>query len=295
MKTGASLVLHENMIAFEFSGRQDWGMMGKQQTNPVATAEKTSAGSTKVPQVTLGFWVIKIIATTLGELGGNAVTMTMGLGYSMGTLIFAIPLIVAVTAQIRAKQFHPLLYWSVITLTTLAGTTLADFCDRSLGIGYMGGSLSLFTLVLLTLGLWQKCLNSVDINSIVSPKAECFYWATIMFSQTLGTALGDWMADSSGLGYNGSALLIAALLSILGALFFFTRTSRVALFWAAFILTRPLGATVANSLDKPVTHGGLGINDISASLVFAVLMLICLFLIPQKAGNHSAQSAQSDR
>ncbi len=247
----------------------------------------TNIGSTKVPEVTLGFWAIKIIATTLGEVGGNAVTMTMGLGYSMGTLIFAVPLIIAVTAQIKSKHFHRFLYWAVITLTTLAGTTLADFCDRSLGIGYMGGSLSLFTLVMLTLGLWYKCLGSVDINSIVSPKTECFYWATIMFSQTLGTALGDWMADSSGLGYNGSALLIAGLLAVLGALFYFTRISRVALFWAAFILTRPLGATVANSLDKPISHGGLGINDISCSVVFSILMIVCLLLIPQKAGRHS--------
>jgi uncharacterized membrane-anchored protein len=243
-------------------------------------------GVTKVPEVTLGFWVIKILATTLGEVGGNAVTMTMGLGYSIGTLIFSVPLIVAVIAQIRAQRFYPSLYWLVITLTTLAGTTLADFFDRSLGIGYLGGSLSLFALVILTLGLWYKSLGSVDIGTVISHKAECFYWTTIIFSQTLGTALGDWMADSTGLGYNGSALFIAMLLAILGALHFFSKVSRTFLFWAAFILTRPLGATVANSLDKPLTHGGLGINDITCTAVFAILMIVSIFLIPQRAGRH---------
>lgn len=242
-----------------------------------------SPSATKVPEVTLGFWVVKILATTLGEVGGNAVTMTLGLGYTIGTLIFGVPLIGTVIAQIKAKQFNPFLYWSVITLTTLAGTTLADFFDRSLGIGYMGGSVCLFSLVLVTLGLWYKSLGSVDIGTVVSPKAEWFYWTTIMFSQTLGTALGDWLADSSGLGYNGSALLIALLLAILGALHFFSNVSRTFLFWAAFILTRPLGATVANSLDKPLSKGGLGINDITCTAVFAVLMIIAIFLIPQRA------------
>lgn len=247
----------------------------------------TDVALTKVPEVTLGFWVIKILATTLGELGGNAVTMTLGLGYSIGTLIFAVPLIIAVVAQIRSHRFHPFLYWSVITLTTLAGTTLADFFDRSLGIGYLGGSLSLFSLVLLTLAVWYKSLGSVDIGTIVSPKAECFYWTTIMFSQTLGTALGDWMADSTGLGYNGSALFIAVVLAVIAAMHFFTKVSRTTLFWAAFILTRPLGATIANSLDKPVSHGGLAINDITCTAIFAALMLVGLLVIPQRAGRHS--------
>lgn len=240
----------------------------------------------KVPEVVLGFWIIKIVATTLGEVGGNAVSMTLGLGYLMGTIIFFVPLMVAVIAQIRAKKFHPALYWTVITLTTLAGTTLADFFDRSLGIGYLGGSLALFALVLVSLGIWYKSLGSVDIEIVTMPKAETFYWTTIMFSQTLGTALGDWMADSTGLGFNGSALLIAFVLVVLGLLYKFTRVSHTFLFWAAFILTRPLGATVANSLDKPVEQGGLGINDITITGILAVVMIVCLLVIPQRSGRH---------
>jgi uncharacterized membrane-anchored protein len=243
-------------------------------------------GSSKVPEVTLSFWVIKILATTLGEVGGNAVTMTLGAGYLIGTLIFGVPLAIAVSAQIRAKRFHPALYWLVITLTTLAGTTLADFCDRSLGIGYPGGSITLFTLVMVSLGLWYRTLGSVDIATVVSPEAETFYWVTIMFSQTLGTALGDWMADSTGLGYNGSALLIAIVLVVLAGLYFFTRVSRTALFWAAFILTRPLGATLANSLDKPIAKGGLGWSDIALTAAFALAMCAGLLILPQRAGRH---------
>lgn len=240
----------------------------------------------KVPEVTFGFWVIKIIATTLGEVGGNAVSMTLDLGYLLGSIIFGIPLVIAVLAQIRAKQFHSSLYWATITLTTLAGTTLADFFDRSLGIGYLGGSLSLFSLVLLTLWSWHRSMGSVDIETVVTPKAEAFYWTTIMFSQTLGTALGDWMADSTGLGYNGSALFIAVILVALAAFYFWTRVSRTFLFWAAFILTRPLGATLANSLDKPIEKGGLAISDIHASGVLVIVMVICLMIIPQRAGRH---------
>lgn len=248
--------------------------------------ETTKLKLSKVPEVTLGFWVIKIIATTLGEVGGNAVTLTLGLGYLMGTIIFFVPLIVAVTVQIRAKHFNSYLYWGVITLTTLAGTTLADFFDRSLGIGYLGGSLTLFSLVMASLGLWYKTLGSVDIETVVSHKAESFYWATIMFSQTLGTALGDWMADSTGLGYTGSASLIGVVLAALAALYYFTKVSRTTLFWAAFILTRPLGATLANSLDKPVANGGLGISDITITGVLTIVMLIALFFIPQRSGRH---------
>ena len=243
----------------------------------------TTIGLSKVPELTLGFWVIKIFATTLGEVGGNAVTMAAGLGYLLGTLIFVVPLIIAVVAQIRAKKFHTGLYWSVITLTTLAGTTLADFCDRSLGFGYPGGSLTLFSLVLLTLGLWYKTMGTVDIKSITNPKAESFYWGTIMFSQTLGTALGDWMADS-GLGYNGSALLIGAVLAVTAVLYLTTNVSRTFLFWAAFILTRPLGATLANSFDKPVAQGGLGVSDYTATAVLAGFMVALLLVIPQRAG-----------
>lgn len=243
-------------------------------------------GLSKVPEVTIGFWIIKIIATTLGEVGGNAVSMSLDLGYLIASIVFGVPLIVAVIAQIKAKRFQPSLYWATITLTTLAGTTLADFCDRSLGIGYLGGSLSLFTLVLVTLGFWKKTLGSVDIETVISPRVEAFYWTTIMFSQTLGTALGDWMADSTSLGYNGSALLIAFALAVLAGLYYSTKVSRTFLFWAAFILTRPLGATLANSLDKPIAKGGLGVSDIYATSAFLVLMIVCLFAIPQRSGRH---------
>lgn len=239
----------------------------------------------KVPEITIGFWIIKIIATTLGEVGGNAASMSLGLGYLWGTLLFVVPLIIAVYFQIKAKSYNSGLYWTVITLTTLAGTTLADFFDRSLGIGYTGGSLSLFGLVLLSLGLWYNNMGSIDISTVKTPKAESYYWATIMFSQTLGTALGDWMADNTGLGFNGSALLIAAVLAVLVALYFYTQVSKTFLFWAAFILTRPLGATLANSLDKSPAQGGLGISDITATIVFAIAMIICLKVIPQKNNN----------
>ena len=251
------------------------------------------ANTSKVPEVTLGFWTIKIVATTLGEVGGNAVTLTLGLGYLVGTAIFAAVLLVVLGAQIRAKRFHPSLYWAVIVATTLAGTTLADFFDRSLGIGYLGGSISLFTLVVATLGLWYWSLGSVSVETVTSPKVEMFYWATIMFSQTLGTALGDWMADDTGLGYNGGALVIAAALAVVAALYFFTAVSRTLLFWAAFVLTRPLGATVANSLDKPVAAGGLAVGDLSASAALAAIMVVCVLFIPQKAGKHPEHQGQT--
>ncbi len=239
----------------------------------------------KVPAVTFGFWVIKIFATTLGETGGNAVSRTLGLGYLVGTLIFLVPLLLIVAAQIRAKGFHPFLYWGTIALTTLIGTTLADFFTRSIGIGYAGGSLVLFAFVLITLGLWYWLLGSIDIRTVVEPKAELFYWSTILFSQTLGTALGDWLADGA-LGFNGSALLIAGVLGGLTLLYYFTKVSHVFLFWAAFILTRPLGATLANSLDKPVEQGGLDINDITITVVLTVVMLFLLVIIPQRSGDH---------
>ena len=245
-----------------------------------------STEASKVPAITLGFWVVKIFATTLGEVGGNAVTLTLGLGYLIGTAIFATVLIVAVGAQIRAMRFQPFLYWAAITATTLAGTTLADLVDRSLGIGYLGGSLSLFTMVMATLGLWYWSLGSVSVETVTSPKVEAFYWATIMFSQTLGTALGDWMADDTGLGYNGSALVIALVLAIVAVLYFFTKMSRTTLFWAAFILTRPLGATIANSLDKPVAAGGLAVGDFSASAALIVVIAVCILVIPQRPGRH---------
>jgi uncharacterized membrane-anchored protein len=242
--------------------------------------------TSKVPEITLGFWIIKIFATTLGEVGGNAVTMQLGLGYLVGSAIFAAALIVLVGVQIAAKRFRPFLYWAVIVATTLTGTALADFFDRSLGIGYLGGSLSLFALVLATIGLWYWTLGSVAVDTVVSPKVEAFYWATIMFSQTLGTALGDWMADDTGLGYNKSALVIAGVLAVTAALYFFTGVSRTLLFWAAFVLTRPLGATVANSFDKPVAQGGLSVGDLQASAVLAVLIVIAIFVIPQRPARH---------
>jgi len=236
----------------------------------------------KVPEVTLGFWVIKIFATTLGEVGGNAVTMQLGFGYLIGSVIFATVLVILVVAQIMAKRFQPFLYWAVIVATTLTGTTLADFFDRSLGIGYLGGSLSLFSLVMATIGVWYWTLGSVSVQTVISPKAEAFYWITILFSQTLGTALGDWMADDTGLGYNGSALVIAFALAVVAGFYFLTGVSRTLLFWAAFILTRPLGATIANSFDKPVAQGGLAVGDLKASAVLGVLIVISIFLIPQR-------------
>jgi uncharacterized membrane-anchored protein len=243
----------------------------------------------KVPEVTLGFWVIKIAATTLGETGGDAVTMTLGLGYLVGTAIFATVLAAAVSAQVAARRFHPFLYWFVIVATTTAGTTLADFCDRSLGIGYAGGSSILFALVLASLGLWYWSLGSVSVDTVTEPKAEIFYWATIMFSQTLGTALGDWMADTTGLGYEGGAVVFAAALAVVAALYFRTNVSRTLLFWAAFILTRPLGATVGDFLDKPVTHGGLALGRFSASAVLAAFIIACILVLPQRAGSHPAR------
>ncbi len=240
----------------------------------------------KVPAVTLGFWVTKIFATTLGETGGDAVTMTLGLGYLVGTAIFAAIFVIAVSAQIAARRFHPFLYWAVIVATTTAGTTLADFADRSLGIGYVGGSSLLFVLLLATLALWHWSLGSVSSDTIISRKAETFYWATIMFSQTLGTALGDFLADTGGLGYEGGALVFGAALAVVAALYFLTGISRTLLFWAAFILTRPLGATVGDLLDKPVAQGGLALGRFEASAVLAAVIVACVLLIPQRPGRH---------
>ena len=247
----------------------------------------------KVPEVTLGFWIIKIAATTLGETGGDAVTMTLHLGYLIGTAIFATIFVATVAAQIGVKRFHPFLYWFVIVATTTAGTTLADFCDRSLGIGYAGGSSMLFVLLMATLGFWYWSLGSVSVATVTSPKVEIFYWATIMFSQTLGTALGDWMADTTGLGYEGGALVFAAGLVLIAGAYFFTNASRTLLFWAAFILTRPLGATVGDLLDKPVANGGLALGRFAASAVLAAFIIACILLLPQKAGDHPGQREPS--
>jgi uncharacterized membrane-anchored protein len=248
-----------------------------------------NASRSKIPAVTLGFWIIKVLATTLGETGGDAVTMTLGLGYLIGTTIFATVLIVALGAQIRTTRFHPLLYWVVIVATTTAGTTLADFFDRSLGIGYVGGSSVLFALLMAILGLWYWSLGSVSVATVTSPKVEIFYWATIMFSQTLGTALGDFLADTGGLGYEGSALVFGAALLVVAGLYFYTNVSRTLLFWTAFILTRPLGATIGDLLDKPVKNGGLALGRFEASAVLALAMIVCILLIPQRPGQHPGE------
>jgi uncharacterized membrane-anchored protein len=246
--------------------------------------------TSKVPAVTLGFWIIKILATTLGETGGDTVTMTMNLGYLVGTAIFLTTLVVLVAFQIKAKSFHPFLYWATIVASTTAGTTMADFADRSLGIGYAGGSLVLLLCVLASLGLWYWSEGSVSVNTVNTPRVEIFYWATITFSQTLGTALGDWTADDTGLGYAGGALTFSAALAILAAAYFLTKTSRVLLFWVAFILTRPLGATVGDFLDKPIKEGGLALSRPIASLVLAIIILGCILWIPQRPGRHPAAS-----
>ena len=237
----------------------------------------------KVPEVTLGFWLIKIAATTLGETGGDAVSMSMNLGYLVGTGIFAVIFLAAVVAQVKAKGFHPFLYWTTIIATTTVGTTLADFADRSLGIGYAGGSSLLLALLLGSLFVWHRTLGSVSVSTVSSPKAEAFYWLTIMFSQTLGTALGDWMADTAGLGYTGAAVVFSGLLALVVAAYYWTGVSRTLLFWAAFILTRPLGAVVGDFLDKPLSAGGLALSRYSASAALLAFMLTAILLFRQRA------------
>ncbi|MCC8963428.1 hypothetical protein H8A95_14220 [Bradyrhizobium sp. Pear76] len=241
----------------------------------------------KVPAVTLGFWVIKILATTLGETGGDAVTMSMNLGYLVGTAIFAVIFAIAVAAQMAARRFHPLLYWTVIIATTTVGTTFADFVDRSLGIGYLGGSSLLAGLLVASLAAWHRTMGTVSIASIDNKAAETFYWVTILFSQTLGTALGDWMADSTGLGYGGGAIVFAAGIAIVAAAYLWTRVSHTVLFWIAFVLTRPLGATVGDFLDKPLDHGGLALSRYTASVALAVAIAALVFILPQRAGEHA--------
>ncbi len=250
------------------------------------SAARTAPG--KVPEATLGFWIIKILATTLGETGGDSVTMSMDLGYLVGTAIFATLFIICVSVQILAKRFHPFLYWAVIIATTTTGTTLADLVDRTFGIGYAGGSALLFLLLMGTLVLWRWSLGSVSIDSIASRKGEIFYWATVMFSQTLGTALGDWMADGLGLGYEGGAIVFAVGLVAVAAAYFWTRPSHALLFWIAFILTRPFGATVGDLLDKPLSQGGLALSRYSASAAIAIVVVACIVFLPQKASSHRA-------
>jgi uncharacterized membrane-anchored protein len=241
---------------------------------------------TKVPELTLIFWIIKIAATTLGETGGDAVSMSMHLGYLVGTAIFAVIFLMAVAAQIKAKLYHPFLYWTTIIATTTVGTTLADFADRSLGIGYTGGASLLFLLLMASLAVWYRSLGSISVDTVSSPKAEMFYWVTIMFSQTLGTALGDWTASTAGLGYSGGAVVFSILLGLVVAAYFWTRISRTLLFWAAFILTRPLGAVVGDYLDKPLNAGGLALSRYSASAALLVFIVACILIFKQRAGTH---------
>jgi uncharacterized membrane-anchored protein len=238
--------------------------------------------STKVPEVTLLFWIIKVAATTLGETGGDAVSMSMNLGYLLATAIFAVIFLVAVAAQIKSRRFHPFLYWATIIATTTVGTTLADFADRSLGIGYAGGTSLLLALLLASLGLWYRVEGTISVNTVATPRVEVLYWVTIMFSQTLGTALGDWTADSAGLGYAGSALLFLVLLAAVAAAYFWTRVSRTALFWIAFVLTRPLGAVVGDFFDKPHADGGLALDRYTASGVLLAFIVICLLVFRQR-------------
>jgi uncharacterized membrane-anchored protein len=249
--------------------------------------------ASKIPEVTLVFWIIKIAATTLGETGGDTVTMTLNWGYLAGTALFLSLLLVLVILQIGAKKFYPWLYWATIVASTTAGTTMADFADRSLGIGYAGGSSVLFACLMATLGAWYWSQGSISVATVNTPKVEAFYWVAITFSQTLGTALGDWTADDTGLGYDGGALVFAAGLAVLAAAYFFTNTSRVLLFWAAFILTRPLGATVGDFLDKPVSDGGLALSRPIASAVIGAFIIACLLILPQRAGQHPGQSKKA--
>ena len=241
----------------------------------------------KVPEVTLIFWMIKILATTLGETGGDAVSMSMNLGYLISTGIFSVLFIVAVVAQISARKFHPVLYWTTIIATTTVGTTLADFADRSLGIGYAGGTTILFTLLMASLFIWYRTLGSIAVDTVSSPKSEAFYWVTIMFSQTLGTALGDWTADTAGFGYSGGAIVFGTLLAAVAAAYYWTKISHTLLFWAAFILTRPLGAVVGDFLDKPINKGGLELSRYSASATLIVLIVFCIFIFSHRPASRA--------
>jgi uncharacterized membrane-anchored protein len=256
----------------------------------------------KVPAVTLGFWIVKILATTLGETGGDAVTMSwlgettdhpVPHGYLIGTAIFGLLLIALVAVQIRARRFHPWLYWATIVASTTCGTTLADFADRSLGIGYPGGSLLLLACVLASLFAWHRTLGTVSVSTVAGPREECFYWLTITFSQTLGTALGDWAADDSGLGFGGAALIFGAGLAVLAALYFLTSVNRVLLFWAAFILTRPLGATVGDLLDKGADQGGFELSRAAISLILAVAIAALIAILPQRPGVHPGARSEA--
>jgi uncharacterized membrane-anchored protein len=250
------------------------------------TAEQAES---KVPEVTLVFWIIKIAATTLGETGGDTVTMTLNWGYLVGTALFLSLLVLFVIWQIAAKKFHPWLYWATIVASTTAGTTMADFADRSLGIGYAGGSTLLFACLIATLGAWYWTMGSISVATVNMPRVEAFYWVAITFSQTLGTALGDWLSD--GTGYEHGVLVFGGALALIAVAYFTTSISRVFLFWAAFILTRPLGATVGDFLDKPIDSGGLNFSRPIASAIIGAFIIICLLVLPQRAGQHPGQPA----
>lgn len=250
---------------------------------------------TKVPEITLGFWIIKIASTTLGETGGDTVTMTLHWGYLLGTVLFFSILLALVAVQTFAKNFYPFLYWATIVASTTAGTTMADLADRSLGIGYSGGAALLFFCLTAVLWLWYWSLGSISVATVRTPKVEAFYWATITFSQTLGTALGDWLANTGGAGYAGGALIFGAALALVAAAYFWTDFSRVALFWAAFILTRPLGATVGDFLDKPLSQGGLQLSRPLASAAIAAFIVVCILFIPQRAGTHPGEAQVGTR
>ena len=257
------------------------------------SARTAHSTMSKVPAVTLGFWIIKIAATTLGETGGDTVTMTLDWGYLAGTALFLGLLVALVIAQILARRFNPFLYWATIVASTTFGTTMADFADRSLGIGYTGGASLLLVCLIGVLALWYWSEGTISVNTVTTPKVEAFYWAAITVSQTLGTALGDWMADTGGLGYEGGAFVFAAGIAVIIGLYAWTNISRVLLFWAAFILTRPLGATVGDLLDKPVNNGGLALSRPIASAVIAVFIIACILLIPQRAGTHPGTPARA--
>jgi uncharacterized membrane-anchored protein len=247
------------------------------------------AAESKVPHVAIAFWIIKIAATTLGETGGDALSMTLNLGYLLSTVIFMACFIAVLWVQLRARKFHPFLYWGVIVATTTVGTTMADFADRSLGVGYVGGSIILFTLLVIVLAVWRFAAGSISFSDIRTRKVEIFYWVTILCSNTLGTALGDFLADTQGVGYERGALVFAGLLTVVAAVYFFTQISHAFLFWTAFILTRPLGATLGDLLTKPTDHGGLNLGRITSSLVIAGFMVLCILLLPQRAGEHPGQ------
>jgi uncharacterized membrane-anchored protein len=271
------------LLELSVSGQLDASRFGGQMT-------RVEQYLSKVPEVTLGFWIIKIAATTLGETGGDSVTMTLNWGYLVGTGIFFSLLILLVIAQIKADKFHPFIYWATIVASTTAGTTMADFADRSLGVGYAGGSSLLFACLMVVLGTWYWTLGSISVTTVNTPKVEAFYWLAITFSQTLGTALGDWMADNTGLRYGRGALVFGVGLVALAFAYYRTNISRVFLFWAAFILTRPLGATVGDFLDKPISDGGMALSRPIASAVIAVFMVGCILLLPQRAGMHPGRS-----